>query len=234
MANYKLPPFVGPLSMKPVNDPLANLMKRGVATIASSMVFLFFSLLLTSCASYDQAPPLLHHDTSSNLIEISYNLADNLIGNMEEVALLSTGMPIGKDEPILASTFVDVKTLEPDSDFGRVIADQVASRFVQKGYNLLETKLRKDGILIHEGMGELLLSRKLQEIGQSFSAAYVIIGTYSVAAHSIFMNVKVISVTNSRIMASGNTEIEINNAVMDLLQQDNKIQVKRFTNKSIH
>lgn len=188
----------------------------------SSVLFLLLSLGLPGC------------QPDNHLIDKSYHLADNLIQNMEKVALLSTRMPIGKDEPILTATFVDVTTLEPDSTFGRIIADQVAARFVQKGYHLLETKLRKDGLMIHEGMGELLLSRKLQEIGQSFSAAYVILGTYAIGTHTIFLNAKVISVRNSQVMASSNLEIEVKDAILELLQKDKTIQIKSFTSESIH
>ena len=192
-------------------------------------ILLWLVLSLPGCASYKNP-----FNFSDSLIHQSQALADGLIQNMETVALQSTGMPIGKDEPILATTFVDVTTLEPDSTFGRVVADQVAARFVQQGYHLLEAKLRKDGLLIHENMGEVLLSRKLQEIGQSFAAAYVITGTYSVGTRSIFLNAKVIAVANSRVMASHSLEIEIQDAIPDLLQHDTHGPNKRLTHESIH
>ena len=133
------------------------------------MALLLFFLGMTGCKSYSQLHdlssgfPLDYHYFAGNLINQSYALADNLIKNMEEVALTTTSMPIGKDGPILSTTFVDVTTLEPESTFGRIMADQVAARFVQKGYHLIETKIRKDGLLVHNRMGEVLLSRRIQE-----------------------------------------------------------------------
>lgn len=170
--------------------------------------------------------------TPRTLIEQSYDLADRLIRNMEEVAMRATHTPIGKDAPFLVATFVDVTSLQPEARFGRIVADQVAARFVQQGYHLVEARLRKDGIAIYEGMGELMLSRKLQEVGQSFDAAYVITGTYSVGTHSVFLNAKVIAVMNSRVLASGDVELEKTRAVSDLVQRRKTPHIKRFTDES--
>ena len=225
--------LIVPFSKKQGHDMLACSMEKESLSRLALVVLLFISLWLPGCAPQGEV-----YKFSNDLIDKSYKLADNLIQNMEDVALSSTEMPVGKEEPILATTFVDVTTLQPNSTFGRIMADQVAARFVQKGYHLSETKLRKDGLLIHDGMGEVLLSRKLQEIGQSFAAAYVITGTYSIVKHSIFLNVKVISVTNSRVMASSNIEIEVKDAILDLLekdkQKDKQNQIKRLTSESIY
>lgn len=194
------------------------------ATLLPVVLFLLLSLWLPGCSTYEKIDYF-----SKDLINQSYQLADQLIQNMEEIAVQSTHMPIGKDEPIIAATFVDVTTLEPDSTFGRIVSDQVAARFVQKGYHLSEAKLRKDGLSIHEGMGEVLLSRKLQEIAQSFAAAYVILGTYAIGTQSIFLNAKVITVSSGRIIASGNREILINDTLLDLLQKDKTMPIKQLT-----
>lgn len=192
--------------------------------IFSILVVLSFSLWIAGCSSTGQSLFAQEND----LIVQSQQLASHLIKNMEETAITVTRMPVGKDEPILVTTFVDVTALEPDSDFGRIIADQVASGFVQRGYHLVEAKLRKDGLLIHENMGELLLSRKLQEVSQSFAAAFVIIGTYSVGKKHIFLNAKVISVQNSRIMAANSIKIKINDTIQDLLLKNQNPKTTHF------
>jgi hypothetical protein len=66
---------------------------------------------------------------------------------------------LGPSNPLIVASFVNVNNLEEPSSFGRIIAEQVASRFTQRGQPIIELKLRQNSIFISEGKGEFMLRR---------------------------------------------------------------------------
>jgi len=101
----------------------------------------------------------------------------------------------------LAATFVDINNLEMSSGLGRVIGEQLGSKFAQQGFTVIELKMRSN-IFVKEGAGEFALSRSIKEISQSHNAAAVIAGTYAVARQSVFIQARLIRATDNLILAS--------------------------------
>lgn len=161
---------------------------RGVATLLVA-----FSLGMLGCASSSDDVPVRPIIQDANLVDANYKAADALL----------TRAPWLKErrDPLLAATFVDINNLEMSSGLGRVIGEQLGSKFAQQGFTVVEIKMRNN-IFVREGSGEFALSRSVKEISQSHNAAAVIAGTYAVGRQSVFVNARLIRATDNLVLAS--------------------------------
>ncbi|HRW64284.1 MAG TPA: FlgO family outer membrane protein [Candidatus Competibacter sp.] len=164
-----------------------NTILRGAVALLAIL-----GLGVVGCASTSDAPtrPIIR---DANLVEQNYSAADAL--------LMRTPWLKERNEPLLAATFVDINNLETSSGLGRVIGEQIGSRFAQQGFTVIEIKMRNN-IFVAEGAGEFALSRSVKEISQSHNAAAVIAGTYAVGRQSVFVNARLIRATDNQVLAS--------------------------------
>ena len=167
---------------------IGNLISRGVA-----VALVVTSLGILGCASSADDMPVRPIVQDANLIDKNYGAADALL--MKATWLKE------RREPLLAATFVDINNLEMSSGLGRVIGEQIGSRFAQQGFTVIEIKMRNN-IFVREGSGEFALSRSVKEISQSHNAAAVIAGTYAVGRQSVFVNARLIRATDNLVLAS--------------------------------
>jgi TolB-like protein len=138
----------------------------------------------------------------------NYKAADSLLNNINP--------KLPKDSPILVASFVDIDNLDSSSTFGRVVAEQFASRFKQRKYATIEMKLRTN-VFIREGSGELLLSRELSEISTKHRAQAVVVGTYAVASKKVYLTARVVNVSDGRVLSSYDYDIPISHDVFKML-----------------
>lgn len=162
-------------------------LRVGVALLATLAVGIL------GCASSSDDVPVRPIIQDANLVDKNYNAADALLTRASWLK--------ERREPLLAATFVDINNLEMSSGLGRVIGEQVGSRFAQQGFTVVEIKMRNN-IFVKEGAGEFALSRSIKEISQSHNAAAVIAGTYAVARQSVFVQARLIRATDNLILAS--------------------------------
>ncbi|MGF1529149.1 MAG: FlgO family outer membrane protein [Candidatus Competibacterales bacterium] len=168
-------------------------MKR---VLFSSAAALLGATLLAGCGG---GAPFVGGDdrptrpVDSNLISQSYEAAEALLGQAEYLR--------DTQQPLLMATFVDINALETSSSLGRMIAEQVASRFVQLGFAVKEMKLRESIFIVQNG-GEFALSRSILDISQSHDAAAVIAGTYAIGRNSVFINARLVRAIDGRVLAA--------------------------------
>jgi TolB-like protein len=161
---------------------------RGVVTLLVAL-----SMSLLGCASSDDDLPVRPLIQDANLIDANHNAADALLARAPWLK--------ERRDPLLAATFVDINNLDSSSTLGRVIGEQIGSQFAQKGFTVIEIKMRNN-IFIKEGAGEFTLSRSIKEISQSHNAAAVIAGTYAVARQSVYVQARLIRATDNLILAA--------------------------------
>jgi len=161
---------------------------RGAATLLVA-----FSLGVLGCASSSDDVPVRPIIQDANLVDANYKAADSLLTRASWLR--------ERRDPLLAATFVDINNLEISSGLGRVIGEQLGSKFAQQGFTVVELKMRNN-IFVKEGLGEFALSRSIKEISQSHNAAAVIAGTYAVARQSVFVQARLIRATDNLILAS--------------------------------
>jgi TolB-like protein len=168
-------------------------------TFSLSILILTAGLVASGCTALDYnwgsnswytptRPPV----QDSDLVVASYQAADSML---EQVPWLRDS-----HQPLLTGTFVNVNSLENSSSLGRIITDQIASRFAQKGFTMIEVTLRNN-IFVKENAGEFVLSRSVQDISRSHNVAAVIAGTYAVGKNSVYVSARLIRAADSLILA---------------------------------
>lgn len=157
-----------------------------------AMLLIALSLSAVGCARWSsESKRVTNQDT--DLIDSSYQAAEALLQQVPWIR--------EQHQPLLVATFVNVNSLENSSGLGRMIAEQVASRFAQEGFTVIEIRLRNN-IFIKEDAGEFVLSRSVRDISQRHNASAVIAGTYAVGRHSIYINARLVRATDSLILAA--------------------------------
>jgi TolB-like protein len=170
----------------------------------------------------------------TNIKEANYAAADSLIGNLDWNLFWGKNPVSGKFKepkvvfskkaPILVASFVNLDNLNESSTFGRVTAEQFASRFNQKDFVTLEVKLGSV-MFVKEGSGEFILSREMREISVKHQAQAALVGNYTVAAERIYLTARIVNVDDGRVLASHDYSVPINLDTFKLLLKD--------TNKAI-
>ncbi|HIJ83028.1 MAG: hypothetical protein HW380_1524 [Magnetococcales bacterium] len=141
----------------------------------------WMSWLLAGCAIESYRP---------SLIEFTYPAADQLVFNLGR-GIDQQLNPLRMDRPLLVASFVELDRLEKTSTFGRLVAEQMASRLTQKGFSLIELKLREQ-LYIQSGAGEFALSRELQKISRERDAQALLVGTYSQVNDFVYVSAKIV------------------------------------------
>lgn len=132
---------------------------------------------------------------TSEFTQANYSAVDNLV--------TSTTIPIDKNTPLLTATVVSIDSMNQSSRFGRLISEQIATRLTQRGYNVVEMKLRSN-VYIREGTGELLLSRDVRELSRNYNAQVVVVGNYAVAAGYVYLTLKAVTAIDNRVISAVN------------------------------
>lgn len=140
----------------------------------------------------------------------NYKAVDYLIAKSPK-DILKTG-------PLLVASFVNVDNLNESSTFGRMVSEQISSRFKQLGYTSIELELRTS-IFIKEGSGEFLLSRELSDISTKHNANAMVVGTYAVASDRVYLTVRIVNAVDSTILASYDYNIPMTRDVVKMLLQ---------------
>lgn len=127
------------------------------------------------------------------------------------------GPRLNPSKPLITATFVKIDDLEQTSSFGRIIAQQVASRFAERGYKVVEMLLRNN-VYIKQGGGEFLLSREVRNISSEHNAQAVIVGTYAVGRKNVLVTAKLIQATDGIVLSSYDYSLPIDTDVAFLLR----------------
>ncbi|WP_321495821.1 FlgO family outer membrane protein [uncultured Desulfobacter sp.] len=110
------------------------------------------------------------------------------------------------------ASFVDVSDLTKSSPLGRIMSEQVGSRLAQKGYRVIEMKLRQNSIFVDpENKGEFLLSRNIKDISNLHQASIVVVGTYAKGNDTVYVSARMVNPIDSVIMSSCDYELDFPN-----------------------
>ena len=184
----------------------------------ASAALLLSGLLLSGCGGLSPTGdyPLVSQPVGSQrhlgLEESSYLAADQMVKQMR-----------GKLRPrqtIIPASFVEDRNLEQSSAMGRMLAQQVASRFTQAGYSVIEIKLRKTVRLVKgTGEGQFLMSRELEKIAEFHNATAVLVGSYVATPSQLFVNSQLVLVKGGVVLASQDYSIPLTRELRALLEQ---------------
>ena len=152
-------------------------------------IALLFVIALTACAT----GPTYEAAGNSLFIAANYNAADGLANALKANK---------QDGPIIVATLANVDNLEQSSRLGRTLSEQVGSRLVQAGFQVIEVKLRNNVFVSNAHQGEFLLSREVRAISENHKVNTVVVGTYSDANEYLYVTVKAVALDSGTITAS--------------------------------
>lgn len=144
----------------------------------------------------------------------------DIVGTSHEAADILLQRSAGKLDPaksIIAATFVNIDNLDKASSFGRIVSEQVASRFSEQGYSVVEMLLRNN-VYIKQRQGEFLLSRELRSISSEHNAQAVIVGTYALGRKNVYVTARLIRSKDSIILASYDYSLPLDHDVSFMLK----------------
>ncbi|MFO7789573.1 MAG: FlgO family outer membrane protein [Bacteroidales bacterium] len=136
-----------------------------------------------------------------NIVNASRTIVNTLENNLSA--------PISNQDSIIVASFVDVSDLTKSSPFGRIMAEQIGSGFSQKGYKVIEMKLRQNSIFVDdENKGEFLLSRNVREISRNHNASAVVVGTYAQGHSKVYVSARIVNPVTSVILSACDYELD--------------------------
>lgn len=179
----------------------------------SVLVFalLVLTLSVAGCTIVPRSSPWAKSAVDGDIIGASHAAADSLYSQ--------TSGSLSPNRPLIVATFVNIDNLEQTSSFGRIVAQQFATRFTQLGFPLIEILLRKD-IYIKQKGGEFLLTREFQLLSEAHNAQAVIVGTYASGKGSVFVTSKLVRAKDNTVMASFDYRLPVGPDTHHLLQLD--------------
>ncbi len=151
--------------------------------LTASIAIILASILVLGCStsrSYVPPPSTSEHVLTGGLVKSGYVIADSLVSKAK--------VPISNNDTILVASFVNINNLQESSTLGRMLAEHVASRLSQRGYKVIDMRLRTDSVFMQEGKGEFLLSRDLRQVSKNHNASAVVVGTYGEALYGIYIS----------------------------------------------
>jgi len=167
------------------------------------LIILATMLVLSGCYTHNINAP------KSHLVEQNHAAGSFLIKD--------AGADLNKAKTIIAASFVNIDNLSHSSSFGRIASQQIATKFTNAGFNVVEILLSTT-LIVQQQKGEFLLSRELQKISLKQSAQAVIVGTYAVGRNYVYITSKVIDAINSKTIASCDYKIPLDSDIKELLQ----------------
>lgn len=171
-------------------------MKRTLNAVTLLLLFINIAGCATSADSIPEG------ETTNPIISASYSAADRMLTDSVKREIL------GDDRRVLVASWVDVNNTNRTSVFGKMMAEQFASRLVQLGVPVVEVKLRTN-LFMSEKSGEMLLSREIKEISQVHNASAVVVGTYADAGSSgVYVTVKLVRSTDARVLSATNFKVD--------------------------
>lgn len=182
----------------------------------SLVLSLFLSLVVIAGCGSQKGPNYTTHKVPSyadarnnQFIPTNHRAAEALLSQLQG---RSTG------NTFLIATLVNIDALERSSTLGRLVSEQVAARFTQAGYHMVEMKF-SNSIYISRSQGELMLTREIQELASEHSAGAVIVGTYGESRDFVYINLKVIEPGTNFVIAVHDYALPIDENIRAMLRQ---------------
>jgi TolB-like protein len=173
---------------------------------------LVLSAMLSACAN--QTNYIMA--TANQFTSTNYAAADQLLTALKG--------KISTTQPVIVATIVDINHLEQSSTLGRLISEQVSSRFSQAGVQVIEMKFREN-VFMKQDQGELMLTRDVKSIANEHDAQAVLVGTYAESRNFVYVTLKVVQPQTDLVLAVDNYTLPKDSEVTTMLhnhaQDDN-------------
>ncbi len=165
-----------------------------------------------ACAdgSVKRVEPTWEQAANNPLVPANYRAADVLLAQIRPT--------VSNGQPLITATVVSIDALDKSSTLGRLISEQVAGRFTQAGYQMIEMKFG-NSVYMKRDQGELMLTREISNLARSHNAQAVVVGTYGESNDYVFVNLKVIQPNTNVVMAVHDYVMPLDSSMRSLLRR---------------
>jgi TolB-like protein len=147
---------------------------------------------------------------TNTVVQYNYRGADDVANQVERDA--------SGPGSILITSLANVDKLESSSRFGRISADEIGSRLSQRGFRVLEARLRDTFVV--SSNGAFMLSDQIKLIGKQQKAASVLVGTYADSGTQALVSIKLIRVADGAVIGSSDYVVPMDTEVHGALLTD--------------
>jgi TolB-like protein len=130
--------------------------------------------------------------------------------------LLSANPSLPQYGPMIATTFVDINDLRASSTFGRISSELFASALSQAGIRMREVKMR-ESLFIEEQLGELILSRDIRRLKDTYSANSILLGTYARGDNRVYVSARVVRTQDASVLATADFDLRLDPNLRSML-----------------
>ena len=174
-----------------------------LSCIVRSAILIALLLVLNACAALDDADPAPEPDLSS----LAHQAAERIMASEPDMTRYS---------PMIAATFVDIDDLGQSSTFGRISAEIIASALAHQGMSVREVKMG-DSMFIEENLGELILSRQVQQLSDEHDARSILMGTYAEGRDFLYVSARLVGTENAVVLGTADFRLPVDNHIRSLL-----------------
>lgn len=167
--------------------------------------------LLSGCSAQSLNSLKLHVEGS--LIDVSYDIVDQLLAETTFPLI-----PGDTEQAILIATPVNNNDFSKVSDLGRLLQDQIASRFVQQQFAVKEINLQ-DSLDIRPQHGETILSRDTERLTLTTNAQAIFVSTLSQAGDILYINARLVDPRSGSIISATDKKLVMNSHTQRMLKK---------------
>ena len=171
---------------------------------------------LAACTtpSAQKIEPTYEQAATDRFVPTNYKAAEALMAQMTN--------SVAPGSPLIIATVVNIDALDQSSTFGRLVSEHVSSRFSRAGYRMVEMKFR-NSVYVRQNQGEMMLTREVKDLAQSYKARAVIVGTYGSTDEMVFVNLKVIDPGTNEVLAVCDYVLPKDTAIKSLLRNNKSL-----------
>lgn len=166
------------------------------------LVWLFAAMLGLSACETLMMDTGMARNKARNVAESSYAAADMMIQQSRSFITPETPLEIG--------VLTDLDNPNERTNFGRLVAEQIASRFVQLGYNVSA----QPGIMPPPDMAA---PQAMSNNGGGVGSA-VITGRYAVARDEVLVNLRIVGADTGKVIAAFDYNVPKTRDVRELVK----------------
>jgi TolB-like protein len=175
----------------------------------TSAIIALTAASLTACSDLNER---LRHfpqffNPTVNIAGYNYGAADALASQSKPDLTLSMPIMIGTLQPM------NLKTTEKIPPFGKYTTDQIAGRFIQLGYNVVDSGLNPAEAL-------KMTERNWLETGRMNGAKALLTGNYTISEYDVLVNLRLINLDGGRIFAATDYRVPLGSDTYNLIGRD--------------
>ena len=175
------------------------------------------ALLVTGCSGFKSHDFPDSFYGSGNETTYSDARSDEFLSTINNEVDIVLGQLNGRydGQPLLIASTQKIDSLNTSGTIGRTIGEAISAHATQKGFAVVEAKLRST--LAMNIQGEQLLSRELKDIALLHKANAVIVSSWAAGGKFIYVTVKCVRVEDGVIIGSRSFTLPIDSNIKAMM-----------------